>query len=387
MKITLLIKKYTALMLALLCLILSACGAPVDDGGEPSGDSANEGEQGDQSAPTGGEPVADVFEDGDVVDTTRAEYTYEDMESDLRELEAKYPELIRVSSAGKSLDGREIYYADMGDAAAERSIMINAGIHGREYMTPLVLMKQLEYYLVNYQKRDGEGVTFAQRFEGILFRIVPMINPDGITLSQKGLAGLRSAELREGVEAIYRSDCQLFESYKEYESIDEYLKYWKANAGGVDLNRNFDIDYWEEMRTGISAPSSQKYKGDRPNSEPETAALCFLTMSMPGLMCALSIHSQGEIIYWDCGQTGELRNATRNLALAVAKISGYSLYGKFETPDATYNDWCTLNLGVPSINIETGVDKCPLPIEQYATIRSQTARLWETVVDFYRSEG
>lgn len=368
------LKKYMALCLVVVCLLLSACAAPVDTGNPGQGNEAN------------GEGASDTdsgFALGSVVDTSKALYSYEELEADLFELQSLYPQLMRVASAGKTLDGREIYYADIGSPEASRSLMINAGIHGREYMTPMLLMKQLEYHLANFSQKNAEGVSFEELFADTLIRVVPMINPDGIALSQNGLSGLRSEELRRGVEEIYASDCELFESYKEYGSIDDYLVSWKANARGVDLNRNFDIDYWEEMRTGIAAPSAQKYKGETPNSEPETQALARLTTELPGLLASVSIHSQGEIIYWDCGQEGDLRSATRRLALEVAKVSGYGLYGKFETPDATYNDWCTLNLGVPSINVETGVDKCPLPIEQFETIWAQNVKLWETVIKIY----
>lgn len=326
----------------------------------------------------------DEFTLGDIVDTSKAEYTYEELESDLFELQSKYPNLLRVASAGKSLDGREIYYADLGDPEAERSVMINAGIHGREYLTPLLLMKQLEYHLENYEKRDQTRKSFAEVFSGVLIRIVPMINPDGITISQSGLSGIRSFVLKEKIESIYLSDRSKYESYKKYADIDEYLKYWKANARGVDLNRNFGIDYWSDMKTGIPQPSSQKYKGESPNSEPETQALIALTQSMKGLCASVSIHSQGEIIYWDCGQQGEVREATYKLCRAISEINGYEPFLTFETPDATYNDWCALELGVPSVNIETGVDKCPLPIGQFDTIWNQNLELWKTVIKLYK---
>lgn len=329
------------------------------------------------------EPLA-VFVMGDVVDTFEAEYTYEKMEADLMELQALYPKLLHVASAGKSLDGREIYYADFGAADAPKKIMINAGIHGREYMTPLLLMKQLEYHLVNYTVKNEAGLSFEELFSDVSFRLVPMINPDGIAISQKGLEGIRSFVLRQGIEAIYSSDINRYNSYREeYKNIEEYLVHWKANARGVDLNRNFDIEYWEEMKTGVVQPSAQKYKGDAPCSEPESQALARITEELDGLVCAVSIHSQGEIIYWDCGQEGELRTKTRALCEAAQAVNGYLPYKEFINPDATYNDWCTLELGIPSINIETGVDKCPLPIEQFETIWNQNIGLWRALAELY----
>lgn len=383
MKILKILKEGVALTLLTALVISFAFGVYTLDMGEEKGEDKN-------ALPDGDEPdipvfsVPDEFTLGDIVDVSRDEYTYEEMEVDLLELAEKYPRLLRVASAGKSLDGREIYYADLGDPNAPRSIMINSGIHGREYMTPLLIMKQLEYHLENYEKTDETGECFAESFSGLLIRIVPMINPDGIALSQKGIGGLRSEELRGTVERIYLSDRTKYDSYKKYQSIDDYLKFWKANAHGVDLNRNFGIDYWETLKTGIPQPSAQKYKGEAPNSEPESQALIALTQSLTGLCASVSIHSQGEIIYWDCGQTDASRVATWELCYAISKENGYRPYIDFEHPDATYNDWCVLELGVPSVNVETGNEKCPLPIEQFEEIWTRNLGLWTAVAELYK---
>lgn len=319
----------------------------------------------------------------DVVDVSKAEYTYEEMEEDLFLLQQYYPDLLRVNSAGKTLDGREIYYAEFGEANASRRIMINAGIHGREYMTPLIVMDQLEYYLANYDALEKDGKSFGKRMKGIAFCIVPMINPDGITISQKGLEGLRSEVLREQVLTAYENDKKYGGYDQHYSDLSDYLVKWKANARGVDLNRNFGIDGWLELRTGVTYPSSQKYKGEAPNSEPETQALMALTQSLEGLLCSISVHSQGEILYWDCGQTGEVRNQTVALVETIRGVNGYRPQDRFVQADASYNDWCVLNLGVPSVNIETGTGSCPLPIEQFEIIRGQNLSLWDALVQAY----
>ena len=217
------------------------------------------------SAPEKGEETetrSRVFLEGTVVDTSRAEYGYEEMKEDLLVLETAYPDLVRVATAGKTRDGREIYYADLGSPDAKKQIFISAGIHGREYLTPMVLMKMTEYYLVNYHVEDDRGVAYADLSGDVLIRVVPMVNPDGIMISQQGIGALRSEALKETVQQSYASDCAKYESYRPYGSIEEYLKHWKSNASGVDLNRNFPIAYWEEMRTGIGQPSSQAYKGE-----------------------------------------------------------------------------------------------------------------------------
>lgn len=319
---------------------------------------------------------------GELVDVSQAEYSYEDMEADLLALQKNYPLLIRVASAGKSLDGREIYYADIGEPDAPKQIFLSAGIHGREYLTPLLLMKMVEYHLINYYTEDERGVTFSDLTQDYLIRVVPMINPDGIMLSQQGLSAIRSQSLRETVKAIYQSDCEKYASYQQYGSLDHYLRYWKANAAGTDLNRNFPIDYWEELRTGIGQPSAQSYKGDQAGSEPETQAVMKLLSELKNPQCVLSIHSQGEVLYWKCGQTGSLLKQNERLTEALAELTGYSPQKRFTNPDATLDDWAALSLGIPSVNVETGKGSCPLPIEQFETIWGQTRGLWRCLLTF-----
>ena len=322
-----------------------------------------------------------VFSYGDVVDTSSADYTYEEMRADLYELEEAYPKLFRVSVGGSSADGREILYGDLGPVTAKRQIFVSAGIHGREYLTPLLAMKMTEYYLLNYYTEDENGVAFADLTVDCMIRVVPMVNPDGIAVSQKGIGAIRSEELRATITEAYENDFRLV-SYQAYGTMENYLRYWKANARGVDLNRNFDIDYWEDMKAGPSYLSSQKYKGELPASEPETAALVELLSALRNPVAVISFHSQGELLYWDCGQTGSLREKNRALAERIAEVNGYELQTTFENPDATFDDWCALEKGIPSVNIETGTGSCPLPIEQFETIWEQNYRLWRVLVTF-----
>ncbi len=320
---------------------------------------------------------------GEVVDTSVSVYTYEEMETDLRELCRAYPDLIRVASAGKTADGREILYADLGNKNAKRQIFLSAGIHGREHMNTMLAMKMIEYFLLNYNIPNEDGVTFREATGAYMIRVVPMANPDGVTVSQKGIEGIRSEELRAKIESIFQVDYNEYQSYRDsYANREEYLKHWKANAEGVDLNRNFPIDEWGKMTTGIGHPSSQKYKGPSGGSAIETKTLMRLLEELSNPLCVVSLHSQGEILYWDCGQEGELRQKNERLVRALAELTGYEIIKTFTSPDATLEDWAALKKGIPSVNIETGKGSCPLPLEQFEKIWSQTEDLLLVLAEF-----
>ena len=77
-------------------------------------------------------------------------YTYDQMSQDIQKLSARYGSHMKVNVIGTSLDGRNLYEIVVGNQNAPKHILIHAGIHAREYMTPLLVMKQLEYGLAFY---------------------------------------------------------------------------------------------------------------------------------------------------------------------------------------------------------------------------------------------
>jgi g-D-glutamyl-meso-diaminopimelate peptidase len=318
---------------------------------------------------------------GETVDTSADPYTYDTMAADLEALAKEYPHLLRVASAGQSADGREILYADVGSADATRQIFVSAGIHGREHMTPMLAMKLLESYLINYNVEDETGTALADLSTDVMLRVVPMVNPDGIAIAQGGIDAIRSEELRATVQSIYETDTGEYQSYRDnYPTREDYLKHWKANARGVDLNRNFPIEYWQTMSTGIPHPSSQKYKGPSAGSEPETQAMMRLMEELKHLEAVVSLHSQGEILYWDCGQTGELRRENGALVEKLAAMTGYRPVDTFTHPDATLDDWAALELGIPSVNVEVGKGNVVLPHDQFEGIWNRTKELWRVLL-------
>ena len=62
-------------------------------------------------------------------------YTYEQMLKDIAELQQLYPSILRVSSIGKSEQGRDLPVLQVGDLNAKYHVLIHASIHAREYFT------------------------------------------------------------------------------------------------------------------------------------------------------------------------------------------------------------------------------------------------------------
>ena len=314
----------------------------------------------------------------DIVDTEKAKYTYDEMVDDLALLDERYGEKMSYSAIGTSLDGRNIYAVTLGNPEAKNQIIISSGIHAREYMTPMLVMAQLEHYLYYYNVEREDGTTYAEALSDYAICILPMCNPDGITLAQKGLEGIRSESLRATILSIYELDREKF-SFTG--TLDEYLSEWKANARGVDLNRNFDTDDFATYPV-MSRPCYLNYPGERPLSEPETAAMVSYVKSLSNPVFSVAMHSQGEVIYYNCGQSNI--DEARSLAESLASWTGYKLETEVRH-DSAFDDWCNKVMGIPSATVETGKVPCPLPISEFDKIWQDNRDLWLFAVLYHKN--
>ena len=214
--------------------------------------------------------------------------------------------------------------------------------------------------------------------ERCALHIVPMVNPDGIALSQQGLSGVRTQEAWNSVLKIALED--------EEKAEGQYLREWKSNMNGVDLNRNFDA-LWEEYSDRVGRPSSMRYKGGSPGCEPESAALIRLTEAQE-FDRTISYHAQGSEIYWYFGQDGEVYEATKAFGERIAAATGYRLAEKSSKLDpAGYKDWAISKLGIPSLTIEVGRDTTPVPAQQFPRIWQENRCVWqEALLDCVENE-
>ena len=75
----------------------------------------------------------------------RSRYTYESLEEDLAFLRSRIPSRFSYRSLGTTADGREIYCAVVGSGYGARQVVVDAGIHGSEYLNPAAVMRTIEY--------------------------------------------------------------------------------------------------------------------------------------------------------------------------------------------------------------------------------------------------
>ncbi len=305
----------------------------------------------------------------DPVVNAAEKYSYDQMVADIRKLQARYGEKIHVNVIGHSHDGRELYEVIVGNVNAPKHILLQGAIHAREYMTPLIMMSQIEMALFHYNTGQYDGMMLRDMFQQTALHFVPMSNPDGVSLSQFGLAGIRSDFLKQTILNSYARDTA---EGRTALPLEQYLTLWKSNAAGVDLNHNFPAD-WEGIVTSAVSNSYAGYKGGGPLSEPESLALASMADKY-AWVATISYHSMGNIIYWDT-QISRVKEASLSLAQSISAVTGYRTDGS--DGKGGFKDWMqSKDNPVPGITIEVGSVSCPLPLSQFDGAWQQNKAVW-----------
>lgn len=291
-------------------------------------------------------------------------YSYDQMVHDLFNLAARYPGKMTLQAIGQSLDGRAIYNVIVGNPEAQTRILVQGAIHGREYIVTPLIMQQIESMLSGYDSGAYRGQKLSDLLSSASVHFVPMVNPDGVTLSQQGEAGIRSAELRQSIQTAYAMDLADGKTTLEY---GEYLKRWKSNGRGVDLNYNFDAD-WETINSSLIHVSYATYRGPEILSEPESQTMFRLASAYP-YAATVSYHAMGNVIYWDTRENKKTEESYA-LASAVSSVTGYTVQANQGV--GGFKDWHQRSeLAAPGITIEVGRTACPVEFSEYQEIWQQ----------------
>lgn len=206
-----------------------------------------------------------------------AEYhNYFELEEELFNLNSNYPEITKLTSLGKTFEGRTIWNLQIsGNMASAQNLpaaLFVGGHHAREHLSVEIPLMLASHLLKAYKAGDARIVRLLNTR---MIYVIPALNVDGL----------------------------------EFDIASGKYQYWRKNRKpnsdrtfGVDLNRNYSYKWG----TGGSSkrPGDETFMGLAPFSEPETKALKDFIDATPNINVLLSFHTFSELILYPWGWSG-----------------------------------------------------------------------------------
>ncbi|MDD4504478.1 MAG: M14 family zinc carboxypeptidase [Clostridiaceae bacterium] len=107
---------------------------------------------------------------------------YETAEDTMLKLHNRYPDISSLENIGESIQGRDIKALRVGKG--EKKIFINGAHHGKEWITSVLILQQIEYLLKIYESNENTEAPKIRKFlEAGSICFVPMVNPDGVEIA------------------------------------------------------------------------------------------------------------------------------------------------------------------------------------------------------------
>ena len=197
----------------------------------------------------------------------------------LRAAAAAHPRIAELVTIGKTVNGKDILALRITKNArslkdGKRPSVLYAGAqHAREWITPEMNLRLLNYYLDGY----GTNAELTRIVNTTELWFLPVANPDGydFTFTDENRLWRKNLRDNDGDGTITPAD-------------------------GVDPNRNFAVKWGWDNEGSSALPDSETYRGTGPNSEPETQALNRL-FNRIGFEFFINYHSAAELLLYGIG--------------------------------------------------------------------------------------
>jgi hypothetical protein len=322
---------------------------------------------------------------------------YDELTAELHALAAEHPDLLELTSIGRSHEGRDIWLATVTDSSTGRhrdkpAHWVDANIHATE-LTGSVAALHLVHHLVT---SDADDVVRARRTR--TFYVVPRLNPDGAELAMADhprllrssvrrwpwldehvppgldegdvdgdgrILTMRIADpngawrahhheprllVRRGPDEAGGDGCYRLLREGWVRDHDGFTIPTPRAPEGLDLNRNFPAGWGQEV------PGH----GDYPGSEPEIAALMAALVARPNVCGYNAFHTSGGVLLRPSSTRSDrelppidVRTWTR-LGQRCTELTSYPVHSVYE--DFTWDpskvmsgaadDWAYEHLGV-----------------------------------------
>jgi murein tripeptide amidase MpaA len=325
-------------------------------------------------------------------------YRYEELTRILQDFAREAPNFVRLESIGQSFEGRDIWVAtvtnfDTGEAEHKPAFWVDGNIHASEVSPSSTCLYLLNRLVTNY----GSEPDVTRCMDSRVFYICPRVNPDGAELALADKPKLIRSSTRpypydeEPIGGLVREDMdgdgrmlqmrisdpngpwkahpeeprllvrrEPTETGGQYyrllpegriEDYDGALIRVQPNKEGLDLNRNFPINWRQEYE--------QQGAGPYPTSEPEIHAVARFIAAHPNITGGVAFHTWSGVMLRPYGdQKDEALPAEdlwtfEKIGQQGTDLTGYpaiSVYHDFryhprKVITGTFNDWIYDQMG------------------------------------------
>ncbi len=290
-------------------------------------------------------------------------HTLDEIDQFLTDLQADHPDYIHIDSVGHSQrENLPIYLVRVSDNAAVRqdrpATLLIGQIHAEEVLGIEVTLRAIEELVTNPAPR------FRQWRNNLEMYFIPTMNPEGLRVVHG-----EGDDLVHGADSTYRKN-------KRDNIGDGIFRYQLGRGGdtsGVDLNRNFDINFFHGDTLFHHLDETEVfdyYRGPGPFSEPETRAIRAVFHEINPLF-SVTYHSSrsgnfSEKAYypWDWGNDGErlapdqavLDDIAQGFAEQIPRLSGQGNYEFLRSAgrNGKMHDWAYAEGGWVNLQAEIG---------------------------------
>jgi murein tripeptide amidase MpaA len=322
------------------------------------------------TAPATPSPRFDVF------------YRHEALSRLLFDYADAHPDLVTVSSMGKSHEGRDIWVVALTSAATgpdtdKPAFWVDGNIHAAELTASTAVLYYLHRLVTGYGQPTEEGRQITQLLDTRTVYLCPRLNPDGAELAladrprhirsstrrypydEEPVEGLRVEDVDGDGRVLYMRIPDPHGGYRKCERDPRLMvprtpgefggEYYRLmpegtlinydglnitvnrDPEGLDLNRNFPASWRQEFE--------QVGAGEYPTSEPEVRAMVGFVLAHPNIGAAVSFHTHSGVILRPMGMhsddemTPEDLWSYKRFAAVAAELTGYptvSIFHEFK---------------------------------------------------------
>jgi carboxypeptidase T len=265
---------------------------------------------------------------GDFPPGDEAYHTYAEATAQLQKTAQDHADIAKVSSVGKSYEGRDLNLIKISDNAGtdedEPEVLFTCNQHAREHLTTEMCLHIVQRLTDGY----ATDPKIKQMVDTHEIYVIPNMNPDG---SEYDISGGQYHGWRKTRQPVPNSP-----------------------EIGTDANRNWDYK-WACCGGSANDPAAEDYHGPSAFSEPETKAVSeFINSRVVNgrqqIKTHIDFHTFSELVLWPYGYTkddtadGMTADEAKHFADVGKQMAGSNGYTPEQSSDlyitdGDINDW------------------------------------------------